>query len=637
MYLTRKSVVFPLTTLCMKSLVLYVTHIIEEYNNSDKPISKSRETFSEKNTLHKKGIKRKRRNSESYDLNLLENCFSIVPNKNKRKLPDDTNKNENKTKKIKLDNFNHKFQNLNSKNFVKKLPNEKIFPFKDDYFISHITNIDPVISIKIFLQIIPDSLYTKLAEFWLKTLNEYLYLGIIKKSSVIKTLEVVLCQKLLYFSTDYLSIFHHEYENIIFFKLNYCRRLQNLNITKSLNKSSSNFIKPFKVLTNLQTLVLIPENKYSFHWTFPLIANCKKLRELRILYNGDEICSSEEGIIKLESCQMIKKISLFNFGKKSETTHLTNLISKNNDIRFIFHKELPIALMNVLNNDEYSQNINSLCSKCNNIILPLETLYSSVKISAIGYQLIYYSEEHIYQIIKMCPYLIHLQLLNPQGLEHILDKLKYLKSLSIQQLDFEQCLLKSFIKEYSYGLTNLQLTDVLNLTQYHICLIAYRCPNLEVLRISNCNFKSIGKIEYPKDRIPFPLLRELMFRFTLSDDSSPLITVPKIWQPSKRTLKYLLKDSSQLKIIDIQFNLEEGGAIYEKIKELELTEMLFCKLKLESLKLTSPPITNYMLFLENLLKSCPKICTVSDPESWNVDEIQKKEIFKKYKFRLNIL
>ena len=437
-----------------------------------------------------------------------------------------------------------------------------------------------------------------------------------------KTLEYILNGKLLSFSTVTIERYSSGLETIIFDKLMKCIRMEILEVTvvpSGSDVEAASFT--LQRLAHLHSLSLLPSSRFSYHWAVSHLArHCQSLRELRIVYNGDLFDNTNE-LSSLQRCGRLASLWLFNFGRNSEMREVSHLMESLENLKVLFHKELPNAILELQSTRGTGEETQPSGAGRH---LGLERVDLCWHQRGIGYQLVYVPSSHLLQVAKVCPQIRVLNLVGPPCLAQVLDNLPHLHVLILQQASLTSCLACTLNNLGLGRLTELRVTDVWDVTHDIISALACGCLHLQVLNIINSSLEARGDLQELSHRPPFPHLRQ-MIMVPVMIHSRPPLTTPSVWQLGAQLTSYLLGGASQLTDIRLYYRPEDilDGDLPSA---QHMDDLLSCpRLALRSLQLEWLPAVSPGL-VGALVRACPALATVSSIITWPLTSSQRAAI-----------
>ncbi|XP_068201837.1 uncharacterized protein [Palaemon carinicauda] len=526
---------------------------------------------------------------------------------------------------------------------------------KDDTTVNYFCKSDCIIDIlRNYFQTLPSPCWDQYSNSLLNILTNLSKIQILNNDCLKNVLRYVACDKLERFSTKLIEPFAGDIMDIFYNQLKYCRNLLSLEITFTPNSESPlvKMLMAFQRLKHLQSLYLVPNTKYSYHWIFDEIAhNCPKLRELKVVYDGDNFLPNQ-GISVLKLCRNLCAIWLLNFGRKSETKSLAELLKSLVNVKVLFHKELPNAILELTKDESddiinlYDQTTTDLCCpesidyitqrdhESRPALLGLERVDLCWYQEGIGYQLVYIPTSYLLQVARACPKISLINLIGSTCLSQVIARLPNLQAIVLMQTSFAlslRCTLKSQRME---KLTVLRLSDVWDITYDMISYIAYACINLQVLSISCSSLEARGRLVCPLKRPPFENLRHL----TLVPgplENCPSLTAPLSWELGTELTRYLFRETWQLSFIHIYYKQDDLPA--EDTPTEALLEEVLCTSRphLQSLLLEWPPALSHD-FVKNLVEACPDLCKLGSLTTWPFTNEQRAFLITSYGHDIDI-
>ncbi|XP_071514297.1 uncharacterized protein [Panulirus ornatus] len=466
-----------------------------------------------------------------------------------------------------------------------------------------------------------------------------------------KTVEYILCEKLVHFSTATIESFPSELEGVIYDKLKHCRRLTSLEITVVPRDQTDvvNATLSLPRLRHLQSLSLLPPTRYSFHWAVGEVAqHCAKLRELKVVYNGDRFADSE-GIACLGNRLSLVALWLFNFGRKSESRSLTEVLRSLPNLKILFHKELPNVILELtcesgrrvedgeedLVTDGCLTSLPVREAPAGSRQLGLERVDLCWYQRGVGYQLVYVPSSYLLRVAQACPRVKLLNLVGPPCLAQVIASLPHLQVVVLQQASLTSCL-RCTLKDMTLdGITELRVSDVWDVTHDLISAVACACSSLRVLSVVSSSLEAQGDLLTPRHRPSFPCLREATLVPTTLQ-GRPSLTSPAVWQLGAALTSYLLRGASLLTYIHLQYkrgDIPDGDVPSEQ----ELEEAL-CHPRpaLRQLILEWPPAASHHL-VWRVMQACPALTTLGGITTWPLTAHQSASLVAHYGRLLDIM
>lgn len=441
-----------------------------------------------------------------------------------------------------------------------------------------------------------------------------------------KTLEHIFCEKLLSFSTASVENYLSSLETTLFDKLIKCVRLVVLEVTV-VPQNDRNLVAAslaLQRLGHLHSLSLLPSSRYSYHWAVSHIAcHCQALRELKIVYDGD-LLNNVNGLTCLQKCSKMTSLWLFNFGRKTETEELSQLMSKLQKLKVLFHKELPNAVMGLQGANTDEQATVSGTERQ----LALERVDLCWYQRAVGYQLVYVPSSYLLKVAKVCPQIRVLNLVNPPCLAKVVKTLPNLHVLVLQQASLTSCLACTLSNLGLINITEIRVTDVCDVTHDIISALARGCPHLQVLNIINSSLLAQGDLQIPTHRQPFPCLRQVTL-VPVMIHGRPSLTNPSTWQFGAQLTSYLLGGATQLTSIHLHYKQED--ILDGDLPTAQLLESVFSchRPALRSLLLEWPPAISPGL-VGAVVRACPALMTLASILTWPLTSHQRAAIVTRY-------
>ncbi|KAG0724506.1 hypothetical protein GWK47_005058 [Chionoecetes opilio] len=438
-----------------------------------------------------------------------------------------------------------------------------------------------------------------------------------------RTIEHIFCAKLLTFSTLAIERYSGDLEKVIFGNLMKCIRLDTLEVTMVPSGMRDTMAASFTLqrLKHIHSLSLLPSSRYSYHWVVSHLArHCQTLRELKMVYNGDLFDRTNE-LTSLQKCSRLTFLWLFNFGRNSETSEVSQLIKFLGNLKVLYHKELPNAILELQNKRGTVEQTTTSGSKRHLLLERVDLCWHQ---RAIGYQLVYVPSSYLSQVAKVCPQIRVLNLVGPPCLAHVLQNLPHVHVLILQQASLTSCLAFSLNNLGLDRITELRVTDVWDVTHDIISAIACSCPHLEVLNIINSSLEAQGDLQVLSHRPPFPHLRQITLVPVMIHNRPPL-TTPSVWQLGAQLTSYLLGGASQL--TDIHFCYKLGDILEGDIPSAQhLEDALSClRPTLRSLNLEWPPAV-FPRLVGIVMRACPALTKLTSIITWPLTSDQRAAI-----------
>lgn len=448
-----------------------------------------------------------------------------------------------------------------------------------------------------------------------------------------KIIEHIFSEKLLSFSTVSVENYSTGLEATLFDKLIKCIRLVVLEVTVVPQGETDVVAASIALqrLSHLRSLSLLPSCRYSYHWAVSHVArHCQALRELKIVYDGDLFDSVNE-LTRLQNCSKMTSLWLFNFGRKTETKVLTQLMNSLEKLKVLFHKELPNAIMAL--HGARSTGEQALEQRVERQ-LALERVDLCWYQRAVGYQLVYVPSSYLLQVAKVCPQIRVLNLVSPPCLAKVVKNLPQLRVLVLQQASLTSCLACTLNNLGLSRVTEIRATDVCDVTHDIISALARGCPHLQVLNIINSSLKARGDLQTPTHRHPFPCLRQLTL-VPVMIHGRPSLTNPSIWQLGAQLTSYLLGGASQLTAIHLHYKPED--IIDGDLPTAHFLEAVFIchRPALRSLLLEWPPAVSPGL-VGAVVRACPALTTLASILTWPLTSHQRAAIVTRHGRHIDI-
>lgn len=467
-----------------------------------------------------------------------------------------------------------------------------------------------------------------------------------------KVIEYIFCEKLCCFSTVAIENFSSDLKGIIYEKLRHCRRLLSLEITVIPRDDGDlvNATLSFHRLRHLQSLSLLPPTRYSFHWAVREVAqHCIKLRELKIVYNGDQFTAGG-GIMCLGNRVSLSALWLFNFGRKSESRYLSEVLRSLPNLKILFHKELPNAILELTcgsggrvdDDPATEQPVADDCASgrvvgqvpAGSWQLCLERVDLCWYQRGLGYQLVYVPSSYLLRVAQACPSVRLLNLVGPPCLAQVIASLPCLQVITLQQASLTSCL-RCTLKEVNLErITELRVSDVWDVTHDLISAVACACSSLQVLSITSSSLEAQGDLLTPPHRPSFPCLQEATLVPTTLQ-GRPSLTSPPVWQLGAALTAYILKGTSLLTSLHLQYkrdDIPEGDVPSERDLEAALCGP---RPALRQLVLEWPPAASPQL-VWGLVQACPALTTLARVTTWPLTTHQCASLMAHYGPQLDI-
>ncbi|XP_066954957.1 uncharacterized protein [Macrobrachium rosenbergii] len=520
---------------------------------------------------------------------------------------------------------------------------------KDDMTVTYFYRSDCMLdTLRKYFRTLPTTCWDHYSNSLLNVLTDVSRIQSLDKEFLNYVIQYIACDKLENFSTKTIEPFASNIADTFYNQLKNCRNLSSLEITFRPDGDSHHvkMLMAFQRLRHLQSLYLVPNTKYSYHWIFDEIAqHCSKLRELKILYDGDSFSANQE-IVVLKSCRSLCALWLFNYGRKSETKSLAELLKTLVNLKILFHKELPNAILDLTNNELYNEDhlnnqlTKDLCcpdsigyltegsGESRQALLGLERVDLCWYLESIGYQLIYIPTSYLLRIAQTCPKISLINLIGSTCLSQMIAKLPNLQAIVLMQTSFALSMRCTLNNQCMEKLTVLRLSDVWDITYDMISYVAHSCINLQILSISCSSLEARGRLVYPRKRPPFGQLRHL----TLVPgplENRPSLTARSSWELGSELTKYLLRETSLLSFIHIYYK-QDDLPIEDTPTEAVLEEVL-CTHRpyLQSLLLDWPPALSSD-FVGNVVEACPDLCKLGNLTTWPFTSDQRALLITSY-------
>ncbi|KAF2353723.1 hypothetical protein FHG87_015521 [Trinorchestia longiramus] len=354
----------------------------------------------------------------------------------------------------------------------------------------------------------------------------------------------------------------------------------------------------------------------------------------------------ENSVSCLRKCQHLKRLFLFNFGRKCESSELKILVLSLTSLDFIYHKELVNAISDIYEehisihsnspasfadtssapsqNQHLKLNHNSNTSTAQlkpysraggrtlNLQVPvtkllLRTFSLHVQLKHYGEQRVYASPVQLMRVTKCCPYVRDLTVVAPPALDLILNELQ-LKALTIIQCPRDTTLSEALCAASAVQLTHLSLSEII-LSHADFASVSAVCQALEVINVCNCgllnDFSCLHTGNNTNFSAAFPNLREI--RALKPDAQQP-------WCFGGSLAQFLLRGNRKIEKLELELKCSdldprddiEGETLVRNLSEN--SELLF-------IELISPPFLSRDC-VNCLIEKCPKLMHVGKRSSW---------------------
>lgn len=546
-------------------------------------------------------------------------------------------------KRIRLENYNEKGDLCQTGRCLK----DKRKKIRDDTCVTYSTS-DLLFSvIKKYFHSMPSTLWNEYAEILMdEAVKRFRYREEGKKYFE-RIMDYTFCGKLTRCSTSAIEGCSSGLEETLYRKLRCCRKLESLNMTIVPRDDAglSTAMLSLQHLQHLVTLALLPPARYSFHWAVKAIGrHCLKLRELKIVYNGD-LFSEGEGIADLQRCRCIASLWLFNFGRLCETKGVGCLLRTLTHLKVLFHKELPNAILEMT-----SGRREGMLQACEESPgqghagadegaqpaavkrLGLERIDLCWYERGTGYQLIYIPSSFFLRIAQTCPRIQLLNLIGPPCLSEIVRRLPQLRVLVLQQASLASSLGSTLQDVDVSALTVLRVSDVWDVNHDLVSAIARSCPALQVLSVASSSLEARGQLVTPPRRAPFPSLREV----TLVPSAlagRPALVTPSAWQLGTALTRYVLDGALRLAFVRLHF--KDSDVAPEDMPSEPDLEAVLCRPALRDLSLEWPPAASPTL-VERLVEACPALTSLAAITTWPLSPRQCADVIASYGRRIDI-
>ncbi|ROT70137.1 hypothetical protein C7M84_011597 [Penaeus vannamei] len=417
-----------------------------------------------------------------------------------------------------------------------------------------------------------------------------------------RIMDYTFCGKLTRCSTSAIEGCSSGLEETLYRKLRCCRKLESLNMTIVPRDDAglSTAMLSLQHLQHLVTLALLPPARYSFHWAVKAIGrHCLKLRELKIVYNGD-LFSEGEGIADLQRCRCIASLWLFNFGRLCETKGVGCLLRTLTHLKVLFHKELPNAILEMT-----SGRREGMLQACEESPGDMQVLMKEPSLP---------------------------RLIGPPCLSEIVRRLPQLRVLVLQQASLASSLGSTLQDVDVSALTVLRVSDVWDVNHDLVSAIARSCPALQVLSVASSSLEARGQLVTPPRRAPFPSLREV----TLVPSAlagRPALVTPSAWQLGTALTRYVLDGALRLAFVRLHF--KDSDVAPEDMPSEPDLEAVLCRPALRDLSLEWPPAASPTL-VERLVEACPALTSLAAITTWPLSPRQCADVIASYGRRIDI-
>ncbi|XP_045597221.1 uncharacterized protein [Procambarus clarkii] len=573
-------------------------------------------------------------------------CHNFVTSKmRKRKLDD--NESDETIHKYKRQKFHESFKNFDLNEEERLVNNFEERKSKDDTDISYKVTCNVMLtSLKQFFFNLSPKMWTDYGKSLIRETLRMIRLENLDKKHLNKVTEHVLCDKLLFFSTMEIENFSSDFEGVIYDRLRHCRKLLSLEITVIPRDERDVITATLSLqrLRNLRCLSLLPPTRYSFHWVIHALSQqCFNLRELKIVYNGD-LFDPGRGVSCLQHCQNLGALWLFNFGRKSETKCVSELLRSLHNLKVLFHKELPNAILELTCDKGHSLEQTDVCSAASkwpvrqpstmSCHLSMERVDLCWYQRAVGYQLVYVPSSYLLRVAQACPKIKLLNLVGPPCLAQVVANLPCLQAIILHQASLASCLKCSLKGVNLDKISELRVSDVWDVTHDIVSAIASRCPNLQVLSIINSSLEARGDLLTPQHRPAFQCLREVILVPTTLH-GRPCLTSPSIWQLGAALTAYIFSGASSLISIHVQYKSEDIPDD-DIPSEQDLEAALCCpRPGLRHLVLACPPVASPHL-ADVVIGACPTLTTLGSLATWPLTSHQCAALIASYHHQLDI-
>ncbi|KAK3880846.1 hypothetical protein Pcinc_014680 [Petrolisthes cinctipes] len=537
---------------------------------------------------------------------------------------------------------------------------------RDDTTVKYLEKKDSFHTIRQYFLPLPHSLWSQYSKMLINHTLKLISLGCAEDKIIRKVVEYILCEKLTSFSTRAIESYGSELEGTVYDKLRHCRQLVSLEVTMKPREERDVVaaVLSLQRLRLLQMISLLPPERYSFHWALREVTqHCRALHGLKIVYNGD-LFSNADDLVNLTRCTSLTSLWLFNFGRRSETIQVSRILKFLKNLKVLFHKELPNAILELPHTNETDNGNRSHGSaetgqgdqglgesdikteqesqqtdvrqEMRGVegVLELERVDLCWHQRGLGYQLVYVPSSYLVHLAHMCPKVTLLNLVGPPCLVQVFSSLDVLKVLVLQQTSLASCLTRSLHRLHLSGLTELLVSDVCDVTHDLVSAVACGCPNLRVLSVTNSSLEARGDLVSPPHRVPFPNLQQVTLVPTMLQDR-PGLTTPVIWKLGKHLTHYIVDDTLMLVALHIQYKVEDLSP-GDTPTQRDFEDILSCsRPNLHTLVLEWPPSVSPSL-VERVLVTCPALTTLGAITTWPITTHQRDTLITRHAYSLNI-
>lgn len=563
-------------------------------------------------------------------------------NKRKRNSEDGVEDDEtiHQRKRIRLENYSETGDLCQTGIYL----NKKRKKFRDDTCVAYSTS-DLLFSvIKKYFHGMPSTLWNEYAKILMDEAVKRIRYRDEGRKYFERIMDYAFCGKLTRCSTSAIEGCSSGLEETLYRKLRCCRKLESLNMTIAPRNDAglSTAILSLQHLQHLVTLALLPPTRYSFHWAVKVVGRyCLQLRELKIVYNGD-LFSEGEGITDFQRCRSITSLWLFNFGRLCETKGVCCLLQTLTDLKVLFHKELPNAILEMTSGRREGMLQESPGQEYDGASvgaqpatarpLGLERIDLCWYERGTGYQLVYIPSSFFLRIAQTCPRIRLLNLIGPPCLSEIVQRLPQLRVLVLQQASLASSLGSTLQDVDVSALAVLRVSDVWDVSHDLVSAIARSCPGLQVLSVTSSSLEARGRLVTPPRRAPFPSLREV----TLVPSAlagRPALISPSVWQLGASLTRYVLAGAPCLASVHLHYK-DSDVAPADMPSEPDL-EAVLCRPALRDLTLEWPPAASPTL-VERLVEACPALTSLAAITTWPLSPRQCADVIASYGRRIDI-
>lgn len=493
---------------------------------------------------------------------------------------------------------------------------------EDDETLEKFSVVDEVITLRNFLDCLPQNLWNLFFCLAIKALNG---LNFTTTSSVkVRAFELLFCRKVSSFSTRLLSFhIYNKYEKMLLERLRVCRSLRSLEIHYTIQTEAEGILlSSLTRLSHIRAIVLLPNSKQSLHSIIPVLGqNCRLLEELTIPYESKFMSHCKTNIACLKDCTRLQKLLLHSYGCGSEAPYILQLLDELKELKHFFHRELPHALTSIFDKG-YKQNYKRS--------LNLKFLFLSSYSIYTGSQLCYLPEESLIQIATVCSFLEHIKLVKPPDLSKVIVLLQFLKHLDIHDCDIKETFANGPLDGSFTNLMSLSLMNTDYIDYSDILLLSNSCPQLKHLEITSCNL--FWSNDLANTRYLFPNLQKLKILSNFSNgQSEPKFVLTQKLYIDRTLTKLLLSSYKVLEHLYLEFDLE--GLANDYVDHLPSKVELIvwigrCK-HLKSLMLLNCPNVGYEV-VKAIIESCPNLTNLINIEKWGIPSDEIDLILRRY-------